>query len=136
MITLKELLEDSDMALIAEQSNKDFSLLFYRINKIRELYGLPMIVTNCIRTWERHLRIYADKGITDKNKIPLRSKHLFAQAVDILDRDGGLYRWCIANEEELKVIGVWLEKNTKGWVHFQIVPYGSYKEGKSIFFNA
>jgi len=141
MITHKELLEPETHPENYEVSlthAKAFTMLAIIINMVRKLYGKPMVITNCIRSWLRHVSIYANLTvpITDESKIPSGSKHLSCEAVDILDLDGKLYQWCVDHEAELTEIGVWIEADTKGWVHFQIVPYGSWEPGKTIFFKA
>jgi hypothetical protein len=113
----------------------DLLELLIKMNNVSDAYGRPMIVTSGFRTLQDHIKIYAKKGITDKSKIPLHSKHLFAQACDILDTDGTLYSWCVDNEKLLRTVGLWIEKDTKGWVHFQIKPFASYKVGGTIFFK-
>lgn len=132
MITMSELLkgaklEDQDDAI---QSN--LKELLEKINKIRALYGKPMVVTSGLRTMEDHLRIYKEKGITDKSKIPMKSKHLSGQSVDISDPKQELQKWCKENEKALQDIGLWMEdfQYTKTWCHFQVVPP---KSGKRWF---
>lgn len=44
----------------------------------------PVIVTSGYRSMAHHLRIYAEKGITDKSKIPMGSYHLTGKAVDFI----------------------------------------------------
>jgi uncharacterized protein YcbK (DUF882 family) len=119
-----------------DEIKENLEELLEKINKIRDLYGKPMTVTSGLRSMADHKRIYAAKGITDESKIPMKSKHLYGQAVDISDPNKELQNWCKQNESELKDIGVWLEDfaATKNWCHFQIVPYGSWKAGKSIWF--
>jgi hypothetical protein len=56
-----------------------------------------MTITSGLRTMEEHLRIYAEKGITDKSKIPLCSKHLSGQAADIYDPNFDLTNFCKEN---------------------------------------
>ena len=60
-----------------------------------------------------------------------RSKHMLALACDLADADGQLDAWCMANLDDLKHIGLWLEHpnatKTKerfgeGWCHVQTVP--------------
>ena len=58
------------------------------------------------------------------------SKHLTGEGIDL--RDNGtrdLARWCLANEESLAEIGLWMERPqwTPTWVHLQIVPPGSHR---------
>jgi uncharacterized protein YcbK (DUF882 family) len=127
---MKELNPKSFAAQKSIQDNLD--ILLKKINEIRAAYGKPMKVTSGLRTMEDHLRIYAEMGITEKSKIPMKSKHLFGQACDVSDPDGKLMDWCIANEKVLEKVGLWCEvRDDKKRVHFQIVPPQSGKR----FFN-
>lgn len=136
MIDLKELLKGKDFASLPKEHQDNLLVLLERINKVRIAYGRSMIITSCIRTKEDQIRIYNQKGITDINRIPMKSKHIICAAVDISDPKRELQVWCQNNQELLRSIGLWLEdfRYTQNWVHFQIMPYGSYKEGGSIFF--
>jgi uncharacterized protein YcbK (DUF882 family) len=128
MITLQEL--NPKNFPVKELVAKNLLLLLDKMNIVRKAYGKPMIVSSGLRTMPDHLRIYANKGITDKNKIPMKSKHLFGQACDISDPSGKLMAWCKANVAVLEEAGLWCEDGTVGWVHFQSVPPGS---GKRFF---
>jgi len=109
---------------------KNLEKLLKRINKVQERYGkLQFVSTSGLRSLLYHIRIYNKKGITDPKKIPMKSKHLFCQAVDIQDKDGKLYAWVQKNEIILEEMGLYYELGTKGWVHFQTVPPGSGKTG-------
>jgi hypothetical protein len=135
MITFRELLSGnliSDVP-IAHQHNLEDLLL--AVNKLRDEWAKPLIVTSGYRSMQQHLRIYSAKGITDQSKIPMQSKHLVGLAVDLADPNGELYAWAEANEDKLIEFGLWCERGTQGWLHCQCVPYGSYQEGKSRFFN-
>lgn len=136
MISLKELIGSQDYNSLDKSIQDNLMDLLEKVNRIREAWGKPMIVTSGLRSMEDHLRIYRQKGITDLAKIPMKSKHLFGQAVDISDPKRELQAWCKQNESLLQSIGVWMESfdTTTNWVHFQIVPYGSYKPGKSLWF--
>jgi len=133
MITLQEL--NPKNFPVKELVAKNLFLLLDKMNIVRKAYGKPMIVTSGLRSMPDHLRIYANKGITDKAKIPMKSKHLFGQACDVADPDGKFHKWCEANEDFLRETGVWLENRQGGWQHLQIVPFGSYKVGGTIWFN-
>lgn len=135
MITWQELLGKYKESDIPAEHLANMRELLVRVNKLRQAYAKPMRPTNCYRSMEHHLRIYKDKGITDKAKIPMGSKHLAGQAMDFADPSGELYKWAAANEALLKEIGLWCEEGTKGWLHIQSVPYRSYKPGKSRFFK-
>jgi len=124
MITREEILGGKKCP---SELENNLSELLLKINKVRALYGLPMVVTSGFRSMEDHIRIYKNKGITDKSKIPMKSKHLFAQAVDISDPDKKLQKWIKDHIKEMEEIGLWFESfdATPNWVHFQILPPAS-----------
>lgn len=104
--------------------------LLKKVNKLQERYGkLQFKVTSGLRSLRYHFEIYRRKGITDPKKIPMKSKHLFGQAVDIEDKDGKLYAWVQKNEAILKELGLHYELGTRGWLHLQSVAPGSGKTG-------
>ena len=130
MISMEELLNRKyklDQQSAEIQAN--LQELLVRINKVRKSWAKAMKVTSGLRSMADHLRIYKNKGITDTKKIPMKSKHLYGQAVDIYDPNQKLQAWCKANEALLAEIGLWMEdfSVTTNWVHFQIVPPGSGK---------
>lgn len=133
-ISFKEMLGDNNIndVPIAHQHNMEKTLIC--VNKLREAWGKPIVVTSGYRSLQHHLEIYSKKGITDRSKIPMQSKHLSGLAVDLSDPDGSLYKWAYNNQDKLTEWGIWCERDTKGWLHCQSVPYGSYNEGKSRFF--
>lgn len=108
--------------------------LLVRINKVRDAYGRPMIVTSGFRSKKEHERIYR-KQIEAGEYVPWGSKHLTCQAIDIYDPDNKLRKWCEQNDTLLREIGVWLEEDQGNWIHFQTVPFASYKEGGRIWFK-
>ena len=122
---------------LSSELKSNLEILLKKMNELRSKYGKPMKVTSGYRSKEDQIRIYKDKGITDVSKIPMKSKHLYCQAVDISDPNKDLQKWCKQNENVLKEIGFWMEdfSATPNWVHFQVVPYASWKEGKSLWFN-
>lgn len=99
--------------------------LLKKINQLQTKYGKQFEVTSGFRSLVDHLAIYRKKGVTDPKKIPMKSKHLFCQAIDIRDRDGKLYKWCKQNDKVLEDLGLYCEEGTSGWMHFQIVPPAS-----------
>lgn len=139
MITMKEL-NPTDTKVDSKIQN-NLEILCEVMNKIRTEWSKPMVVTSGLRTMEDHLRIYKEKAakegkLFDQSKVPMKSKHLFGQACDIYDPNQELQAWCEDNEAFLEDTGVWMEafSATPNWVHFQIVPYGSWKPGKSLWF--
>ena len=136
MINRQEIITDEQYDNASDEIKANIDILLDKINEIRKEYGHPMTVSSGFRSMEDHLRIYKQKGITDKSKIPMKSRHLVGLAVDIADPNQILQQWCKDNIEFLKNVGVWMEdfSATHNWAHFQVVPYGSYKDGKSLWF--
>ena len=62
-----------------------------------------------------------------------RSKHMTGQAVDLYDPEGDLDDWCMAHQDRLAAVGLWLEhpSATKGWCHLQSIPPRS---GNRVFY--
>lgn len=137
MLSLQELLKGKDYNALPKEHQANLMTLLERINKVRTAYGKSMTVSSGYRSLQEHLDIYKRKGITDQSRIPMKSKHLFGQAVDISDPNKELQVWCQNNESLLRSIGLWMEDfgATPNWVHFQVVQYGSYKEGGSLWFK-
>ena len=136
MISMNELLNGKyKLEDQTPEIQANLAILLERVNKIRALWNAPLRVTSGLRTIEDHLRIYAEKGITDPAKIPMHSKHLTGAAVDIFDPDLSLTAWLKENDSQrLKDAELWCEEGNKNWVHFQCVPYGSWVEGKTRWF--
>lgn len=103
--------------------SKNIEVLLHRMNQVRIIYNKPMLITSGVRTIEDQIRIYTEKGVTDKSKIPMGSMHLIAAACDVLDLDGSLMKWCKDNVAVLEAIGLWIEDDASvPRVHFQIYP--------------
>ena len=134
-ISMKELLGSYKLEDQPQDVQDNLAILLERMNKVRDLYGIPMRITSGLRTKADQIRVYAAKGITDQSKIPMKSKHLAGAALDVADGAGKLNQWCKDNEETLRELGIWLETRQGGWQHFQVLPYGSYTPEKTIFFN-
>lgn len=121
MILRQEILEGRECP---EELEDNLLQLLIKINKVRDAWGKPMTVTSGWRSKEDQIRIYAQKGITDTARIPMGSKHLSCQAIDILDPKKELQKWIQDNVSLMEEIGLWFEsfKYTPNWVHAQIVP--------------
>lgn len=135
MLTLPEICQ-SGYELCTPVQKENMDILLYRMNVIRPIADRAMIVTSGLRSLEKHIAIYTKKGIP-KEKIPMGSAHLRGGAVDLADKDCFWKNFCKTNEKLLKQVGLWVEHpdETPTWCHFQIFPYGSWKEGKTIFFK-
>lgn len=133
MISMNELLMGKVKLEDLPQEHQDnLAELLVRANKVREAYAKPMRVTSGYRSIGDHLRIYREKGITDQAKIPMKSKHLYGQAVDFYDPDGALKNWVMLHMDLMEEIGLWFEDFTvtTNWCHMQIV---SPRSGKRVF---
>lgn len=132
MITMKELLGNQGVfEELPHDIQNNLLELLEKINVIRKAYGKPMRVTSGLRSMEHHKNIYKKKGIPE-NKIPMKSKHLYGQAVDIYDPNKELQKWVLANIQILEREGLYCEdfSATENWTHFQSVPP---KSGKRFF---
>jgi hypothetical protein len=139
MLSLKEIIHaDIEPNTLDPEKLKNEEDLLVKVNIIRAKWNQPMTATSGVRTLADHLRIYAAKGITDKSKIPMKSKHLEttadAAAVDIADPGLKITAWLKANPDILENAGLWCEDGNKNWVHFQNQPFGSYKAGGTRWF--
>lgn len=132
MISLKEFLMGFDPNFLPVDHQRNIDILLPKLNELRQAYGKPMVVTSGYRSLEDHLRIYKAKGITDKNKIPMRSLHLAGAACDFADANRDLTNFVVQNEQLVKSIGLWFEhwSATPTWLHCQIYPP---KSGKRWF---
>lgn len=128
---MDELLSGAKYEGLENEIQHNLSILLQKVNKVRSLYGKPMIVTSGLRTKQHHLEIYARKGIFPP-KVPMKSNHLFGRAVDFADGDGKLKKWILENIKQIEEIGLYMEdfSATKTWVHFQTNPP---KSGKRFF---
>jgi hypothetical protein len=126
MISLKEILMGRvEFKDLPKEHQDNLMTLLERINKVRTAYGKPMKVNDGYRRPQ-------DKPTNGS----ATSWHYKGAAIDIDDNDAGDFaKWCIANLQLMKDVGLWLEdpKWTNGcgsWVHFQIYPP---KSGKRVF---
>jgi hypothetical protein len=111
MITMQEL--NPHNYPTTPEIDTNLAILLERINKVRDAYNIPMIVTSGLRSEADQMRI--------NPKAP-HSNHKIGAAVDIFDKDAALYNWCKANEVLLVEIGLWMEERQGEWQHFQIFP--------------
>lgn len=136
MITMRELLKGIPISDIPHNHQINLEELLAKMNIIRKAYNKSMLVTSGYRTTQDHLRIYsqiaASRGVDfDRSKVPMGSRHLSGEAVDISDKDGTLFQWCKDNVKLLEEVGLWCEeKDDQKRVHFQTKPPRS---GKRFF---
>lgn len=122
---------------IPSEFHPDFMTTVDRALELQDMYGYELIPTNLFRSMKHHRRIYHAKGIADKD-IPLLSKHLFAQAVDLVPKNKPIeHLHKFVTEKVLEDLNVWQEheRHTPRWLHIQITQYGSWVSGKSRKYN-
>lgn len=125
-ITKDELLMGRDKKYPQEYTQEisnNLDNLLIVINKVRDSYGKPMMVTSGWRP-------------ADINAVTVgaaaHSNHTIGLAVDIADPVGDLRNYVLTNLALMQEIGMFFEDFnwTRSWVHFQIV---APKSGKRIF---
>lgn len=109
---------DKAHPLNAEQEANLIKLLS-AMNEVRKAFGSPLVVSSGYRPAAINAAVGGAK----------RSNHMQCLAVDFRDTDGRVAKWCLANLDLLKKLGMYMEdpRWTKGWVHLQIVAPGSRK---------
>jgi uncharacterized protein YcbK (DUF882 family) len=99
MITFKEILGNHLLSEVPHQHQLNIENLVTKMNLVRAVWAKPMLITSGYRSMQDHLRIYsqlaAQRGVAfDPKKVPMKSRHLSGDAVDISDPDGKLFKWC------------------------------------------
>lgn len=105
-----------------EKANAEFGNTQNVVTKFLKKYSEKVpTTTSGVRSEADQIRIYAEKGITDKSKIPMNSKHLDGKAIDIADPKGELAVWIKEHQDLLADAGLYIEDPTEtpGWIHFQ-----------------
>lgn len=100
--------------------SSNLDVLCNKINVIRTAYGKPMTVASGWRP----------RALNDLTANAAKnSKHITGLAVDIVDKDGQLWNWCMNNLQLISMLGLYLEdkRYTANWVHFGIGAPSSLK---------
>ena len=140
--TREECMQKSDCRWsdLDSQTQKNADEVIRRVNALG--CSFPRLCSSFVRSKARQIDIYRNKAalkmfpFTDGTfvlaKVPLRSKHITGEAIDVADTDGKLKAWVRANIAKLEEDGLWCEDfaYTDVWVHFQIAPP---KSGKRFF---
>ena len=110
MIEFSELIKEYNLEDIPKDHQNNLLILLERLNQLRKIWAKPMIITSAYRSMEHHLAIYHKRGIYDKSKIPMQSRHLTGQACDIYDEHFSLTNFCKKDNSKLIIsIGLWCE---------------------------
>jgi hypothetical protein len=125
MITIEEL--NPHKLIVTPEIESNLNELLIRMNKIRALWGKPMIVTSGLRSKELQSEL-----IKVGKSTAYASRHLTGQACDIFDPHKDLANWCLLNAHFLGENNLWCEDPSycSNWTHFQSVPP---KSGKRFF---
>lgn len=122
MISMKELNKKELPVSNIVESN--LLTLQNRLNKLREIWGKPMIVTSGLRSEDQQKNLIKSGAST-----ATKSRHLIGAAADISDPEGELKEWLLKPENGwvLETCQLWCEHwdSTPTWVHFQICPPAS-----------
>jgi hypothetical protein len=104
-----EYLKDRDIEYpLTEEHRSNMTQLLYVISQIREKWGKPIQISSGYRPG----RFNKAAGGA------INSAHLTCEAVDLVDSDGSLAKFC---EPLLQPLDLYMEnpKRTNGWVHLQ-----------------
>lgn len=131
--TRDEILMGRDkIAPLTPEMEENLDKLILAMSKVREAYGKPMKGSSGYRPASINASVGGAK----------LSAHMSCQAVDIVDKDGKLAKWCLENLDILEANGLYLEDprytyiindkgdRVSGWVHLDI---RGPKSGKRVF---
>ncbi len=106
---------------LPDELAKNAAITVTRTNTLLEAFGQYRTVTSGYRRPEDNAKVPNPKP---------KSKHLTCEAIDLFDKDGKLYDFCISHPEVLERIGLWAETRQGPWLHCQI---RAPKSGKRFF---
>lgn len=115
LVTRNEILMGRDREYpLTPELEKNLSILLVRVNKLRQVWAKPLIVTSGYRP--EHYNVIAGGAAN--------STHKTCEAVDFLDRGQELSSWLVNNPDILRECGLFLEnpKFTRTWAHVDIRP--------------
>lgn len=116
-ISREEILQGRDTEFpLAPELETNLANLLIALNKFRDIWGSPMIVTSGYRPGYYN---------TQAGGAP-HSAHIVCMAGDFADGSGVLDAWIDANLHVLVDCGLWREapQSTPGWVHLDIHDRG------------
>jgi len=114
MVTADEILMGrAKFEELSDELKKNLEELLIAVNKLREAYGKPMVVSSG----------YRPAANNDKAGGSKKSSHMSLQAVDFRD-NGDLFEFIKKDPKILESCGLYMEdpRWTKTWVHVQIRP--------------
>lgn len=135
-ISFREMLGANSILDVPVAHQQHMQSLLPKVNNVLAAYDIALgkhfvaIVSSGYRSLQHHINVYKKKFYKtheaslpfDSSTVPMGSKHLTGNAVDIADPTGELYKYLADNQQVLVAAGLYMEKNTKGWVHLQDLP--------------
>lgn len=111
MIKKEEILKGYEVEYpLTSFMKSNLAVLLTRLNKLRDAWGKPMVITSG----------YRPQWLNEKVGGAKNSCHLVCKAADIADPKGELYKWLTV--ERLALYDLYMEEGTSGWIHLDIKP--------------
>lgn len=132
MVLMSKLVQANFDSLQLDHKANLFAL-HHKLNILASMLHFDPTITSGYRTWDDHLRIYAQKRLRDPSlKIPDNSLHLWGAACDLSDSGSLVKKAILDGLEVVEKLDLYFEDfdYTHGWVHVQIYPP---KSGKRFF---
>lgn len=113
---------------------ENLTILFQKMDMVREYFGKPISVTLCFRSMAYHLGLYerinakrVAQGI-DPLRVPMKSAHLYGMACDFVVKGMKCedVRQMILKNDKLNAWNMRMENNGKdaNWIHLDLYPPG------------
>lgn len=115
LVTRNEILMGRDREYpLTKEMEANLAVLLVRVNKLRQIWGKPLVVTSGYRPGYYNTRAGGAPN----------SAHTTCEAVDFLDKGQELSSWLVQNPDILRECGLFLEnpKFTRTWAHLDIRP--------------
>lgn len=129
MITFKDMIGSAVISDIPITQQHNIEIVVSRVNAVLKIYGKEGKVTSGYRSLYDHNRIYSQLNAKRRAKnlpelkVPMSSRHLSGEAVDIHDPEHEMLKWLKANPRVLVENKLWCEElDDQERVHFQVVP--------------
>jgi len=97
---------------LTEEQEENLEKLLIVMDQFREAYGKPLQISSGYRPAAQNASVGGAK----------KSNHIMCLAVDFVDKDGAIDKFCLTNLKLLERLGLYLEEpaHTPGWSHIQL----------------
>ena len=121
-LALKDYFKNTNVADVPIKHQQNAQELFKVVESLFLNSGLELIISSGYRSKQRQLDLYRAKGYKD-SEIPMLSGHLNGTAIDLVDANGLLDKFCSENQDALRSLGLWQEhpNSTGGWCHIDML---------------